>query len=284
MTASQKMKVGIVMFATDEAITITELARACEERGFESLFVPEHSHIPVSRQSPWPGGPELPRFYLRTLDPFVALAAAAAVTTTLQLGTGVALVVQRDPIHLAKEVASLDHLSGGRVLLGVGGGWNREEMADHGTDPKTRWDVLRERVLACKEIWTKDEAEYHGEFVNFDPLWAWPKPVRQPPVLIGGDGAGAFDRVLDYGDGWMPINRFPPGRFAARVTELQKTAADRGRGPVPVTMFGGKATEEAVHEYAELGLERNLFIVPPAGADTVLPELDKLAKLADLVR
>src|SRR4051812_38963187 len=150
------MKIGIVMFATDEAIAITDLARACEERGFESLFVPEHSHIPVSRQSPWPGGPELPRFYYRTLDPFVALAAAAAVTTTLKLGTGVALVVQRHPIHLAKEVASLDHISGGRVLLGVGGGWNREEMADHGTDPKTRWTVLRERVLACKEIWRHD--------------------------------------------------------------------------------------------------------------------------------
>lgn len=278
------MKTGIVIFATDESISITDLARACEERGFESLFVPEHSHIPVSRKSPWPGGPELPRFYYRTLDPFVALAAAAAVTTTLQLGTGVALVVQRDPIYLAKEIASLDHLSGGRVLFGIGGGWNREEMADHGTDPKTRWDVMRERVLACKEIWTHEQAEFHGEHVNFDPLWSWPKPARQPPVLVGGDGAGAFDRVLDYGDGWMPINRFKPGMFPARVAELQKLAAERGRPPVPVTMFGGKATEEAVHEYAELGLERTLFIAPSAGADTVLPELDKLAKLADLVR
>jgi probable F420-dependent oxidoreductase len=278
------VKTGIVMFATDEAIAITDLARACEERGFESLFVPEHSHIPVSRNSPWPGGPELPRFYYRTLDPFVALGAAAAVTTTLKLGTGVALVVQRDPIHLAKEVASLDHLSGGRVLFGVGGGWNREEMENHGTDPKTRWKVLRERVLACKEIWTKDEAEYRGEYVNFDPIFSWPKPASPPPVLIGGDGAGAFDRVLDYGDGWMPINRFEPGRFAARVNELQKLAADRGRAPVPVTMFGGKATDEAVAEYAELGLDRCLFIVPPESADTVLPHLDMLAKLTESVR
>ena len=278
------MKIGIVMFATDEAIAITELARACEERGFESLFVPEHSHIPVSRKSPWPGGPELPRFYYRTLDPFVALGAAAAVTTTLNLGTGVALVVQRDPIHLAKEIASLDHVSGGRVLFGVGGGWNREEMENHGTDPKTRWQVLRERVLACQEIWRADEAEFHGEYVNFDPIFAWPKPTRLPPVLIGGDGAGAFDRVLDYGDGWMPINRFEPGRFAARVGELQKLAADRGRAPVPVTMFGGKATDEAVAEYVELGLDRCLFIVPPAGADTVLPHLDMLTKLTESVR
>jgi probable F420-dependent oxidoreductase len=278
------MKIGIVMFATDEAIAITDLARACEERGFESLFVPEHSHIPVSRTSPWPGGPELPRFYYRTLDPFVGLAAAAAVTSTLKLGTGVALVMQRDPIHLAKEIASLDHLAGGRVLLGVGGGWNREEMANHGTDPKTRWKVLRERVLACKEIWTKDEAEFHGEYVNFDPIFSWPKPATPPPVLIGGDGAGAFDRVLDYGDGWMPINRFGPGRFAERVAELQKLAADRGRAPVPVTMFGGQATAEAVAEYVELGLDRCLFIAPPESADTVLPHLDMLAKLTESAR
>ncbi|MGQ0844527.1 MAG: LLM class F420-dependent oxidoreductase [Sporichthyaceae bacterium] len=275
------MKFGLTMFATDEAISLVDLAPAAEERGFESLFVPEHSHIPVSRRSPWPGGPDLPREYTRTLDPFVALGAAAAVTTRLQLGTGVALAIQRDPIHLAKEVASLDHLSGGRVLFGVGGGWNREEMENHGTDPTTRWPLLRERVLACKEIWTKDEAEFHGEHVDFDPIWSWPKPVRIPPVLVGGDGPRTFDRVLDYGDAWMPINRpgGDPNRFAARFAELQQLAADRGRGPVPVTVFGATPDAVALERYAELGVERCLFFLPPAPAAKVLPILDAHAAL-----
>lgn len=275
------MKFGAVIFATDEAIPLVQLAPAMEERGFESLFIPEHSHIPVSRRSPWPGGPNLPREYTRTLDPFVALAAAAAVTTTLQLGTGVALVVQRDPIHLAKEVASLDHISGGRVLFGIGGGWNREEMTDHGTDPKTRWALLRERVLACRELWTKDEAEFHGTYVDFEPTWSWPKPVRVPPVLVGGDGPGAFDRILDYGDEWIPILRpsADPARLPARYAELQTLAAEAGRGRVPVTLMGVPGEADAIARFAELGVDRCLFWLPPAPADVVLPMLDGYAEV-----
>lgn len=273
------MKFGASMFPTDYAIRVTELGPALEDRGFESLFLPEHTHIPTSRLSPWPGGAELPNAYRHTLDPCVALAAVAAVTTTLQLGFGVCLVIQRDPIVLAKEVASLDHLSGGRVLFGVGGGWNREEMANHGTDPTKRWPLLRERVLAMREIWSKEEAEFHGDFVDFDPIWSWPKPVRMPPVLLGGDGAKTFERVLEYGDGWMPISRGENERLAARIHELQELAADRGVPPVPVTIFGGVPKPEAIERYAELGVERVLFLLPPAGADEVLPKLDRLASL-----
>ncbi|HEY5475301.1 MAG TPA: TIGR03619 family F420-dependent LLM class oxidoreductase [Tepidiformaceae bacterium] len=172
------MKFGIQMFPTDYAIPVTELGRAAEDLGFESLFFPEHTHIPTSRRTPYPGGTELPLEYSHTLDPFVAMAAVAAVTKTLKVGTGICLVMQRDPIVLAKEVASVDHLSGGRVLFGIGGGWNEDEMENHGTKPSERWKILRERIFAMKEIWTKDEAEYHGKYVNFDPIWSWPKPAR----------------------------------------------------------------------------------------------------------
>jgi probable F420-dependent oxidoreductase len=276
------MKFGIAMFGTDEAIPVPELAVAAEERGFASLFLPEHSHIPVARRDPWPGGADLPREYYRTLDPFVALGAAAAVTRTLELGTGITLVVQRDPIHLAKEIASLDFLSGGRVVFGIGAGWNYEEMENHGTDPRTRWSLMRERVLACKEIWTKDEASFHGQFVNFDPIFSWPKPVRVPPVLIGGDGPKTFERLLDYCDGWMPIMRpkADPAVFPARFAELQVLAAERGRGPVPVTAFGPKPDAEVLAGHAELGVEQCLLLVPPKPADAVLPILDTYADLA----
>jgi len=172
------MKFGIQMFPIDYAIPVTELGRAAEDLGFESLFFPEHTHIPTSRRTPYPGGTELPLEYSHTLDPFVAMAAVAAVTKTLKVGTGICLVMQRDPIVLAKEVASVDHLSGGRVLFGIGGGWNEDEMENHGTKPSERWKILRERIFAMKEIWTKDEAEYHGKYVNFDPIWSWPKPAR----------------------------------------------------------------------------------------------------------
>lgn len=275
------MKFGIAIFATDETIGPAELAVSAEERGFESMFLPEHSHIPVSRRSPWPGGPDLPRQYKRTLNPFVALGAAAAVTSTLQLGTGVTLVVQRDPIHLAKEIATLDHISGGRVLFGVGGGWNREEMADHGTDPKTRWELMRERILACKEIWTNEEAEFHGQHVDFEPMWCWPKPVRVPPVLVGGDGPGTFDRILEYGDGWLPLLRpnSDPARLPARFAELQAAAAERSRDPIPVTVFGCPADADAIARYAELGIDRCLFWLPPEPTEKVLPILDSLANL-----
>ena len=276
------MKFGVYQFVTDYSMNVVELGKALEERGFESLFVPEHTHIPASRLSPWPAGGELPTEYSHTLDPVAALSAVAATTTTLQLGFGVCLVIERDPIVLAKEVASLDHLSGGRVLFGVGGGWNREEMANHGTDPAQRWAVLRERVLAIKEIWAKDEATFKGEHVNFEAIWSWPKPVRKPPVLVGGNGTGTFERVLEYGDAWMPLVRGDFEPLAARIVELQALAAGRGRPPVPVTLFGASPKPEALARYAEIGVERALFSLPPLGADEILPRLDRLAETARL--
>jgi probable F420-dependent oxidoreductase len=275
------VKFGVTMFTTDYAMDVVELGRAVEERGFECLFVPEHTHIPTSRRSPWPGGADLPEEYKHTLDPFVALAAVAAVTERLLLGTGISLVVERDPITLAKEVASLDHISGGRVLFGVGGGWNREEMENHGTDPRTRFALLRERMLAMKEIWTKDEAEFHGELVDFDPIWSWPKPVQKPhpPVLVAGNGPGTLERVLEYGDGWIPI----PGRgqvpLGQGTAELQRLAAERGRERIPVTVFGARPEAEVIEHYAESGVDRCAFWVPPAPADQVLPLLDRYADL-----
>jgi probable F420-dependent oxidoreductase len=200
------MKFGVLMFATDTSIGVVELARAAEERGMESLFLPEHSHIPVCRNTPFPGGGDLPEEYRRALDPLIGLAAAAAATSTLRVGTGVCLVVQRDPIQLAKEVASLDLISGGRFLFGIGAGWNLEEMADHGTDPSRRFTLLRERVAAMKQIWAHDEAEFHGSLVDFDPMWQWPKPVQRPhpPILLGGHGPRALERVVEYADEWFP--------------------------------------------------------------------------------
>src|SRR5712692_9750648 len=227
------MKFGITMFPTDYAIDPVSLGRAVEERGFDSLFFPEHTHIPASRSTPWPAGADLPKEYWHTHDPFVALGAVAAVTSKLLLGTGICLVIERDPITLAKEVASLDFISGGRVILGVGGGWNAEEMENHGTDPNTRWGLMRERIAAMKEIWTKDDAEYHGEHVDFDPIWSWPKPVQKPhpPVYVGGMGAHTLQRVVEYGDAWMPIPMPGDTSLGDRIQKLQRMASDAGRGP-----------------------------------------------------
>ena len=273
------MKFGVYMFPTDYAIDPVSLGRAVEGHGFESLFVPEHTHIPTSRRSPFPGGGELPKEYSHTLDPFVALGAVAAVTERLMLGTGICLVIERDPITLAKEVASLDFISGGRVLFGIGGGWNREEMENHGTDPTRRWKVLRERIEAMQQIWTEDAAEYHGEFVDFDPVWQWPKPVQKPhpPVIIGGDGANTLQRVVRYGDGWMPIGR--RADFKARIDELNRLTAEAGRADVPVTIFGAAPKPEVIDAYAEAGVERLLFHLPPAPRDEVLPLLEQRAEL-----
>ena len=222
------MKIGISMFPTDYSIRPDELAQAAEERGFESLWFPEHTHIPTSRKSPWPGGPVLPDVYKQSLDPFLALMAAATVTKRIKLATGICLVVERDPIHTAKNVATLDYLSGGRFIFGIGGGWNAEEMANHGTAFKTRFTLMRERIEAMKAIWTNDVAEYHGEHVDFDPLWAWPKPVQKPhpPIIVGGEFPHGAKRAIAYGNGWMPIG----GRGLDTLDVLPRYPAGRGGG------------------------------------------------------
>ncbi|GGV01886.1 LLM class F420-dependent oxidoreductase [Actinomadura cremea] len=270
------MKFGVSTFVTDDGIRPAALGRALEERGFGSLFLAEHTHIPVKRESPWPGGDELPRMYYRTLDPFVVLSAVASVTERLRLGTGIALVIQRDPIVLAKEVASLDLISGGRAVLGVGAGWNREEMRNHGTEPKTRMRLLRERVLAVKELWTKDEAEFHGEFVDFDPVFLYPKPVQDPhpPVLIGGAGPTTFDRVVEFGDGWMPIYGRGTDAFPAQIAELRERAGRR----VPVTVFGVPPRPEDVESLEAAGVDEVLFNLKTEPEEETLRRLDRLAQ------
>jgi probable F420-dependent oxidoreductase len=270
------MKFGVSTFVTDEGIEPALLGPALEERGFASLFVAEHTHIPVSRETPYPAGGDLPRDYYRTLDPFVALTAAGVTTERLQVGTGIALVNQRDPIILAKEMASLDLVTRGRAVLGVGAGWNREEMLDHGADPKTRMSRMREYVLAVKEIWEHDQAEFHGEFVDFEPMFSWPKPVRRPPVLIGGWGPKTFDRVLEYGDGWMPVTgRDRDGRLAAAVADLRERA---GRH-VPVTAYAARAKQDAVEQLTLAGVDEILFYLPTEPATQTLERLDRLAEL-----
>jgi probable F420-dependent oxidoreductase len=275
------MKFGVTMFPTDYSIGPAELAKAVEERGFESLFFPEHTHIPTSRRTPWPAGGELPREYSHTLDLFVALSAAATATEHLLIGTGVCLVIERDPITLAKEVASLDFISRGRLLFGIGAGWNLEEMENHGTNPPQRWKLMREQILAMKAIWIQDEAEFHGRFVNFDPLWSWPKPVQKPhpPILVGGDGPHTLQRVVDYGDGWMPITVVLRRPLSDWIADLNRLAAEAGRGPIPVTVYGAASRPEIIQHYAELGVERCLLWLPSASREEVLPFLDRYAEL-----
>ncbi len=274
------MQFGVFMFPTDFSIGPAELARAVEERGFDSLLFPEHTHSPASRLSAWPGGGELPQEYSHVLDPFVALTVAAAATTRLRLGTGICLVIERDPIVLAKEVASVDVVSGGRFLFGIGGGWNREEMENHGTDYTRRWKLLRERIEAMKEIWSSDEATYHGEFVNFERIWSWPKPAQKPhpPILVGGDGERTLQRVVRYGDEWMPLGR-SGGQFGERIKELAELAAKAGRGRIPVSIFAAPSDPVTLEQYRKDGVDRALFPLPPADADRVLARLDKLTAL-----
>jgi probable F420-dependent oxidoreductase len=271
------MKFGVAIFPTDYSISMTELAPAVEARGFDSLWVAEHSHIPVSRLSPYPSGGELPEMYKHTLDPFVALTAAAVATRRLRIGTGICLLIQRDTIHTAKETASLDHLSGGRFLFGVGGGWNKEEMADHGTAFETRWTLLRERVEAIKAIWTRDEAEYHGKMVDLGPMWCWPKPVQKPhpPVLVAGNGPRTLQRVVRYGDGWMP-NR---GDYLERIPELQRLAEEAGRGPIPVTTYPRQRDPETIERHIAAGVERCIFYISANGRDAALQDLEQLTEL-----
>ncbi|MGH7764383.1 MAG: LLM class F420-dependent oxidoreductase [Candidatus Dormibacteraceae bacterium] len=270
------MKFGIAIFPTDYAISMAELAPAVEERGFESLWVAEHSHIPASRKSRWAGGDELPKHYWHTIDPFIALTVAATATTRLRIATGICLVIQRDPIHTAKEVASLDFISGGRFIFGIGAGWNREEMADHGTEFSTRWKLMRQRVEAMKAIWSQDEAEYHDDMVDFGPMWSWPKPVHKPhpPIILGGSGPKILERVVRYGDGWMP-NR---GDVIQRIPELQDLARAAGRGPIPVSYYPKPGAEE-IERLAAAGVERLIYYVSPDGRDAALTTLDELTTM-----
>ncbi|MEU3185068.1 LLM class F420-dependent oxidoreductase [Streptomyces sp. NPDC006923] len=274
------MKFGIASFITDQGIGPAELAGAIEERGFESLLIAEHSHIPADRRTPYPDGGELPEMYYRLLDPFVALTAAASATERLLVGTGIALLSQRDPIITAKEVASLDVVSGGRVIFGVGIGWNREEMENHGTDPSTRGRLVDERLRAILSLWTEEKAEFHGEFVDFDPVYLWPKPVQKPhpPVYVGG-GEGAFRRVAEFGDAWL-VSKVPPDRLGPQMRRLRETA---GRD-VPVTVYWAPPDPEDTAAYSRLGVERILFSLPAMPEAETFRELDEMAAVMDKSR
>ena len=283
------MHLGVLIFPTDTTLQPIDLARAVEERGFESLWFPEHSHIPVSRRSPWggrEGAPPLPEHYWRTHDQFVALAAAAAVTSTLKLATGITLAAQRDPLWTAKEVASLDVISGGRVLFGVGYGWNKEEVANHGLRYTDRRAILRENVLAMKALWTEDEAEFHGDFVDFEPSWAWPKPVQKPhpPVILGGDaGPKTMRDIVEFCDGWMPI----AGRhsFRDKVADLRRLAEESGRDPdsIELALFSAPPKAEVLEGLVSDGIARAVLALPQGSPGEVLDALDSYALLLDHV-
>ena len=262
------MDFGIAYFPTDEAVEPAELARLAEQRDFESVFVTEHTHIPASRETPYPAGGELPREYARTHDPFVALASMVSSTERIRIGTAICLVVERDPIITAKQVASIDLLSGGRMLFGVGAGWNLEEMRNHGTDPKRRFGILRERVKAIKAIWTEDEASYHGRHVDFERIWCWPKPVQDPhpPILVGGNGPTVHDRVLAYGDAWFPNRIGDDDGMIARIEELQRLGDEAGRGPIPVTLQIPPREPERIERYEAAGVTRVVHMLRPEDA------------------
>jgi probable F420-dependent oxidoreductase len=278
------MKIGAAMFFTDYSMSPGELARALEERGFDSVWAPEHSHIPVQGASGFPTGGEIPKKYYDAMDPFVTLTAAAVATTTLLVGTGVCLVPQRDPIQTAKQVASLDQISQGRFLFGVGNGWNEGEMANHGTAFKSRHKLARERIEAMKAIWTKSKAEYHGEMVNFDPIMAWPKPVQKPnpPILVGGAFPYGPRRAIRYGDGWMPHRVRPAyANVADLIPQYNEVLAEAGRDPasLPVTIWGAKEDMAMLERDRSLGVVRVIISLESAKADAILPELDRWAEL-----
>jgi probable F420-dependent oxidoreductase len=280
------MRYGLCTFPTDYSMPFPDLARAAEERGFESIWVAEHSHIPASRKTPFPGGGELPKMYYDTLDPFVALAAAATVTSRIQLATGVCLLIQRDPIHTAKEVASLDRVSNGRFLFGVGNGWNIEEMANHGTkEPEKRGTLLRERIEAMKAIWSQDKAEYHGRYVDFDPIFAWPKPVQKPhpPIHVGGGWPQAARRAVAWGDGWIPVG--DAAGALRKMPELHELARQAGRDPasLEVSVYYCPPDRELLERMRDGGIARAVFGVPSEPAEKVLPLLDRYREAAQQV-
>lgn len=276
------MRLGVFYFPTDYGIHPGELGKALEDRGFDSLFVPEHTHIPASRQSPFPGGGELPKRYSHTHDPFVALSFAAAATKKLTVGTGILLVPQHEPLVTAKAIASLDQLSGGRFVFGIGGGWNVEEMENHGATYKTRFRQMREHVLAMKALWTEEEASYAGEFVKFDRVWSWPKPMRKPhpPIILGGESDHTLRRVVEYCDGWFPRTRagFDAPQAIARLARM---AEEKGRDPktLSVTVFGAPNDAATLEGYARAGIHSALLAVPDKDRDGILAYLDKVAPL-----
>jgi probable F420-dependent oxidoreductase len=283
------VRFGVTTFPTDYGVQVLELARAVEERGFDSLFFNEHTHIPVNRRTAFPGGGELPLEYMHTHDPFIALTVAACVTKRIMLGTGVCLVAQRDPILLAKEIASLDRVANGRVILGIGAGWNAEEMTNHGTPFKQRWGILRERVLAIREIWSRDVAEFHGQFVDFEPLWSWPKPVQKPgpKILLGSKSSRCFDRVIEYCDGWMPIGA--PGKerdLANGVNELRLRCEAVGRSidSLELAVIGLPPQREVARRHIEIGFKHLIFSLPGADRDVSIRALDSCADVVSSLR
>ena len=277
------MRIGGAMFFTDYSMSPTELARALEDRGFDSLWVPEHSHIPLTRKSPFPSGGALPKKYYDVMDPFVVLGAAAAVTKTLLLGTGICLIAQRDPIQTAKQVASIDQVSGGRFLFGVGNGWNEDEMANHGTAFASRHKLARERVEAMKVIWTESKAEYYGEFVNFEPMMTWPKPVQKPhpPIIVGGAFPYAARRAIRYGDGWIPRDDWLERDGMGVLDQFRKMATDAGRDPatLPISIFRVPDDIDRLRLCEQLGIDRVVFSLPAEKEDKLLPILDRWADL-----
>jgi probable F420-dependent oxidoreductase len=281
------VKIGALIFPTDRGIQPAELARELEARGYDALWAPEHSHIPVSRRTPWggrEGAPPLPEEYWRTHDQFLALATAAAVTTTLKIGTGITLVAQRDPLWLAKEVATIDHLSGGRFLLGIGYGWNHEEMEAHGIDPSRRRARVREIMLACRELWTQDEASFHGEFVSFEPAWAWPKPVQKPhpPIVFGAAASPTTLRhLIEFGDAWMPIEgRWP---IADSWQKVLRAAEDAGRDPATLSLgiYGARPSIEHLEGLKEAGASFVALGLPSLDRDRALETLDKYQPIVE---
>ena len=277
-------KFGISMFPTDYSIQPAEMARAVEDRGFDSLFFPEHTHIPANRKTPFPGGGELPKQYWHAHDPFVALSACAAVTERIRLGTGICLIIERDPITTAKVIASLDMVSNGRAIIGIGAGWNQEEMENHGANYQHRWKIVQEKVAAMRAIWCNDEAEFHGEFVDFDPIWSYPKPVQEggPPIWIGANSKWVFDRIAEYADGWMPIG----GLGSGNMERLQEAMDAKGRKLEDLTLalFGMFPNAEQIKGRCEQGFDEFIFNVPSEGRDQVLPMLDRYADAVKEIR
>lgn len=279
------MHIGVDIFLTDYSISPTELAVELEQRGIESVWLPEHSHIPLSRESPWPGGADLPKRYYDTLDPLVTLGAMAAVTTRLKLATGICLVVQRDPIHLAKETATIDRLSNGRLMLGVGGGWNAEEMADHGTEFKSRFKLMRERIQALKTIWTESKPEYHGEYVDFPPMMQWPKPVQDPhpPIIVGGGFPHGARRAAEYGDGWIPLGA-RGWDVAETLPKFRTMVEEAGRNPdeLSISVFGVPPTEDGVARFRDAGVDRITLSLPSTDRDAALRSLDTITAVTGI--